>query len=264
MRVDSSVPLRGRAVSTAVTLAIGAALVAGCGGSSKPSYCGAVSNLENSIKALPSTNVIQSGVSGLESALSTVQTDANKVVSSAKSDFPTETGAVKSSVDALSSTVNAAEELARAGNDRSATGPDRRRRDRRQGLHQRHVLEVQLIAPTRDRRRLRRSAHPRSHHPGSGRRCEHANSRRAPRGREAARWLLEARCRLRTRTQPRPLYARMGTTAKSASSPAALRTTCAPPRSGRRRRVSGLITRLTTAEVAATDARPEIAAARPF
>jgi hypothetical protein len=105
MRVDSSV-LRGRALSTtAVTLAIGATLVAGCGGSSKPSYCGAVSNLENSIKALPSTNVIQNGVSGLESALSKVQDDANKVVSSAKSDFPTETAAVKSSVDALSGTV---------------------------------------------------------------------------------------------------------------------------------------------------------------
>jgi hypothetical protein len=85
-------------------LAAGAALGA-CGGSSKPSYCSAVSNLEASVKALPSTNVVKNGTDALKSALTKVENDAQAVVSSAKNDFPNETAALKSSVDALSSTA---------------------------------------------------------------------------------------------------------------------------------------------------------------
>jgi hypothetical protein len=81
------------------------ALAAGCGSSSKPSYCSSLSNLETSIKALPNVEVVKNGTSALESALQKVQSDANALVSSAKSDFPNESSAVKSSVDALSSTV---------------------------------------------------------------------------------------------------------------------------------------------------------------
>jgi hypothetical protein len=85
-----------------------ATAIAACGGSSKPSYCSSVSTLESSIKALPSTNVIQNGVSALESAVSKVQTEAQTAVNDAKSDFPTETSALKSSVDTLSATVKKA------------------------------------------------------------------------------------------------------------------------------------------------------------
>ena len=88
------VPLVLAAAATAVTLA-------GCS-SSKPGYCTDRTNLENSVKGLTS-----SGVSGLKSQLKQIQTDATTLVNSAKSDFPTETGAITSSVSALKNSVTA-------------------------------------------------------------------------------------------------------------------------------------------------------------
>ena len=96
-RQDSAwvrVPLVLAAAATAVTLA-------GCS-SGKPAYCTDRTNLENSVKGLTS-----SGVSGLKSQLKQIQTDATTVVNSAKSDFPSETGAITSSVNALKSSVAA-------------------------------------------------------------------------------------------------------------------------------------------------------------
>lgn len=89
-------------------LALCTVTVAACGGSSKPSYCSSVSSLESSIKAVPSTNIVQTGLSGLESAVAKVQSDAQTAINDAKSDFPTETSALKSSVDTLSATVKQA------------------------------------------------------------------------------------------------------------------------------------------------------------
>jgi hypothetical protein len=90
-------------------LAVGVAAVClaattACGSSSKPAYCTDRTNLENSIKGLADFHV-QNGISGLESQLSKIQTDANALVSSAKSDFPSETSAIRSSIDQLSTTV---------------------------------------------------------------------------------------------------------------------------------------------------------------
>lgn len=85
-------------------LAVAAVLaVAGCG-SSKPAYCTDRTNLENSVKGLTSLNV-SSGISGLESQLQKIQSSANSAVNSAKSDFPTETTALKSSVTSLENAV---------------------------------------------------------------------------------------------------------------------------------------------------------------
>ena len=95
-----------RIMSAVVALALTAAL-AGCG-SSKPSYCTNVDNLKTSVKALPSTSVVQNGLSSLESAVTKVTTNTQKVVSSAKSDFPNETTALKNSVNTLSTTVTQA------------------------------------------------------------------------------------------------------------------------------------------------------------
>ena len=81
---------------------LSAAAIAACGGSSKPSYCSSVSNLKSSIKALPSTNIVATGLNGLESAVTKVQSDATTAINAAKSDFPTETSALKSSIDTLS------------------------------------------------------------------------------------------------------------------------------------------------------------------
>ena len=82
------------------------ALVAatGCGSDSKPAYCSDRSNLEQAVKDLPSS-VTSSGASGLKAQVTQIQSDANAVVDGAKSDFPSETSALKSSVDALNTAV---------------------------------------------------------------------------------------------------------------------------------------------------------------
>jgi len=90
-------------VPVACVAAIGLTALAGCG-SSKPAYCSDRTNLENSVMGLTSLNV-SSGISGLESQFKKIQSDATALVSSAKSDFPSQTSAVKSSVDALSGAV---------------------------------------------------------------------------------------------------------------------------------------------------------------
>jgi hypothetical protein len=74
-----------------------------CGGS-KPGYCTDRSNLENSVKGLADLN-LSSGLSGLEAQLNKIKTNATALVSSAQSDFPDETKAIKSALNTLDSTV---------------------------------------------------------------------------------------------------------------------------------------------------------------
>jgi conjugal transfer/entry exclusion protein len=106
-RSGSSRTRERRWVSLALVACVALVVVAlaGCG-SSKPGYCTDRTNLENSIKGLTSLNV-SSGISGLQSQLQKIQSDATALVNSAKSDFPNETSAIKSSVDALQSAVKA-------------------------------------------------------------------------------------------------------------------------------------------------------------
>lgn len=95
-------------VARLLAVALAAALLvaaAGCG-SSKPGYCSDRSRLESSIKGLTSLSP-SSGLSGLETQLRTIQSDANALVASAKSDFPSETSALRSSIDTLVSGVRA-------------------------------------------------------------------------------------------------------------------------------------------------------------
>jgi hypothetical protein len=94
-----------RVLAGAMVAAVVLIALAGCG-SSKPAYCSDRTNLENSVKNLPSS-VSASGISSLKSQVTTIKSQATTLVSSAKSDFPTQTSAVKSSVDALSSAVKA-------------------------------------------------------------------------------------------------------------------------------------------------------------
>jgi hypothetical protein len=96
----------GRLIARVVCVAVlGLVALAGCG-SSKPAYCSARTNLENSVNEATSLSP-SSGVSALQAQFKKIQTDANAVVSQAKGDFPSETSAIKSSVDALKSAVNA-------------------------------------------------------------------------------------------------------------------------------------------------------------
>jgi hypothetical protein len=95
--------LGGAWVRVPLVLATAAAAVAlaGCG-SSKPAYCTDRTDLQNSVKGLTSA-----GISGLKTQLKQVQSDASTLVSSAKSDFPSETSAITSSVNTLKSSVTA-------------------------------------------------------------------------------------------------------------------------------------------------------------
>jgi hypothetical protein len=88
------------AACLAVTAVIG---ITGCG-SSKPAYCSSRASLENSVKGLTSLNA-SSGISGLQDQLKKIQSDANALINSAKSDFPNETSAIRSSLQSLESSV---------------------------------------------------------------------------------------------------------------------------------------------------------------
>ena len=88
----------------AIVAAVALLAVAGCGGSSKPSYCSDRSSLENSVEGLTSA-ATRGNVSALKSQVATIKSDATSLVSSAKGDFPSETSAIKSSVDTLDNAV---------------------------------------------------------------------------------------------------------------------------------------------------------------
>jgi hypothetical protein len=108
MRQERSRDGVGRAwvrVPVAMLTAVALIALVGCG-SSKPAYCSDRTNLENSVKGLTSLNP-SSGISGLQTQVKTIESNATSLVNAAKSDFPSETSAVKSSVDALQSAIKA-------------------------------------------------------------------------------------------------------------------------------------------------------------
>ena len=93
------------AANRVLAIAASGALLAGCGGSSKPGYCSDVTNFKNAVKDLGNVNVIQGGTSAITSAIQKVESTGKAAVASAKSDFPSQTSAVDSSLTALDTTV---------------------------------------------------------------------------------------------------------------------------------------------------------------
>lgn len=91
--------------SSSLALAIAVLAATGCGGSSKPGYCSDRSNLESSIKGLADVDLASGGVDALKTQLQKVQNDAKTLVSSAKSDFPSETSALQTSITSLSDAI---------------------------------------------------------------------------------------------------------------------------------------------------------------
>lgn len=79
----------------------------GCGSSSssKPSYCAQQEELKKNVKALGEVNVVEGGTSSIKTALQKVETSAKGLVEAAKSEFPTQTQALDSSITELSKSV---------------------------------------------------------------------------------------------------------------------------------------------------------------
>jgi hypothetical protein len=98
-------PLRGTLVAL-MALATIAVAVTGCGSSSKPEYCSNVTKLEASVHELEVVRLESGSLAVLKADLTTVQRNANAVVSSAKADFPSESSALESSVSSLSDEFN--------------------------------------------------------------------------------------------------------------------------------------------------------------
>ena len=97
-----------RNLAAVAAIASLATAVSACGGSSsKPGYCQDRTNLQNSISGLTDIKLGTGAVSQLSTQLDKVRSDAQTLVSSAKSDFPTETSAITRSIDNLQTSIKA-------------------------------------------------------------------------------------------------------------------------------------------------------------
>ncbi|MFL5817802.1 MAG: hypothetical protein ACJ76L_09380 [Conexibacter sp.] len=101
MPVPARRPFRALALVGAISALVA---VTGCGGGGKPGYCADRDALETSIKDLGNLS-LSGGLSGLQSQLRTIQTNATQLVDSARSDFPSETSAINSSLSTLRTDV---------------------------------------------------------------------------------------------------------------------------------------------------------------
>ena len=82
-------------------------LAAGCS-SSKPAYCTDATNLKTSVSNLGKVDVSKNGLSSLQTALNSVQTNAQTFASDAKSAFPSQTTAFQDSVSSLGTAIKSA------------------------------------------------------------------------------------------------------------------------------------------------------------
>ena len=85
-------------------------LAAGCSSSSssKPAYCTAASQLKTSVQDLGNVNINVHDLSSVNTAVSKVQTDATTFASEAKSAYPSQTTALKTSLSGLQTAVKSA------------------------------------------------------------------------------------------------------------------------------------------------------------
>jgi len=106
MRVAYQTGTRGWLLLPAAILVL-SGLAAGCS-SSKPAYCTDAANLKTSVSNLGNVNVATNGLGSLQTALSSVQTNANSFASDAKSAFPSQTAALQNSVSSLGAAITSA------------------------------------------------------------------------------------------------------------------------------------------------------------
>jgi hypothetical protein len=105
--VSTASPSTFRALAAA-TLLVGA-LVSGCGGADDPAVCGSVNDLKTSFDGLKDIDVTSSGaLSDLQTGLTTLKGDFDKVKTDAKSEFASGIDAVQTAYDAVKTAVTAA------------------------------------------------------------------------------------------------------------------------------------------------------------
>ena len=106
MRVPYQTGTRGWLLLPAAIVVL-SGLAAGCS-SSTPAYCTDAANLKTSVSNLGNVNVAANGLSSLQSALSSVQTNASAFASDAKSAYPSQTTALQNSVSSLGTAITSA------------------------------------------------------------------------------------------------------------------------------------------------------------
>jgi hypothetical protein len=103
MKGDSQ--MRGRIAAVVTLLSLSILIAAGCG-NSEPEYCSKADDLQGALDTLKD-DVSGGNFSAISSDLQTARTDLDAAASSAKSDFPSETQAMRSSFSTLTRAVKA-------------------------------------------------------------------------------------------------------------------------------------------------------------
>ena len=107
MRLTYRPGTRGWLLFPAAVLVL-SGLAAGCS-SSKPAYCTAATNLKTSVSNLGDVDVAKNGLSSLQTALTSVQTNAKTFASDAKSAYPSQTTALQNSLSSLEKAIKSAQ-----------------------------------------------------------------------------------------------------------------------------------------------------------
>lgn len=89
------------------TVLILSGLAAGCS-SSKPAYCTDAANLKTSVQNLGNVDVAKNGLSSLQTALTSVKTNAASFATDAKSAYAPQTAALKTSLSGLETAITSA------------------------------------------------------------------------------------------------------------------------------------------------------------
>jgi hypothetical protein len=97
---------RNALITALLALALAGAALTACGGSDKPGYCSDVDNFKTAVSDLGNIDVSNGGVGAIKSAVQKVETTGTAVVNSAKSEFPSQTTTLKSSLASLQATLS--------------------------------------------------------------------------------------------------------------------------------------------------------------
>ena len=97
----------GLLVAAAVLVPVLSGLAAGCS-SSTPAYCTAAASLKTSVSDLGNVDVAKNGLGSLQTALTTVTSNAKMFAADAGSAFAPQTTALQNSLSGLQSAINSA------------------------------------------------------------------------------------------------------------------------------------------------------------